>query len=46
MLEALLDEISFEADGSAPRAVEITAQDVRDRLAPLVQSQDLRRFIL
>jgi ATP-dependent HslUV protease ATP-binding subunit HslU len=46
VMEALLDEISFEADGSAPRAVHIGRDEVRARLGPLVQSQDLRRFIL
>ena len=46
ILETVLDEISFEASDSPARVVRIDAPEVRGRLAPLVQNQDLSRFIL
>jgi ATP-dependent HslUV protease ATP-binding subunit HslU len=46
VLETVLDEISFEAGDGGPRTVRIDAPEVRQRLAPLVQDQDLSRFIL
>jgi ATP-dependent HslUV protease ATP-binding subunit HslU len=46
ILETVLDEVSFEAGGTAPFAVTIDTVYVRRRLEPLVKSQDLSRFIL
>ena len=46
VLEAVLEEISFEGDERGPRRVVIDADLVRQRLAPLVKDQDLSRFIL
>jgi ATP-dependent HslUV protease ATP-binding subunit HslU len=45
ILEAVLEEVSFEAPSGA-RRVEIDADEVRRKLAPLAKSQDLSRFIL
>jgi len=46
ILEAVLDEVSFEAGPASPFAVTIDAAYVRRRLEPVVRSQDLSRFIL
>ena len=46
ILEAVLDEVSFEAGGASPFTVTIDAAYVRRRLEPLVKGQDLSRFIL
>jgi ATP-dependent HslUV protease ATP-binding subunit HslU len=46
VLETVLDEISFEDDRSGPRKVTVDGAEVRRKLEPLVQSQDLSRFIL
>jgi ATP-dependent HslUV protease ATP-binding subunit HslU len=46
ILEAVLDEVSFEAGGTSPFEVTIDAAYVRRRLDPLLQGHDLSRFIL
>ena len=46
VLETVLDEVSFEDDRSGPRKVTVDGAEVRRKLEPLVQSQDLSRFIL
>jgi ATP-dependent HslUV protease ATP-binding subunit HslU len=46
ILETVLDEVSFEGPDLGPRSVRIEADEVRRKLAPLVQNQDLSRFIL
>ncbi|HWX24579.1 MAG TPA: HslU--HslV peptidase ATPase subunit, partial [Vicinamibacteria bacterium] len=46
ILEAVLDEVSFNAPEAGPRSVRIDAEDVRRKLQPLAQDQDLSRFIL
>ena len=46
ILERLLDEVSFEAPHMAGVRVEITADQVRQRLASIVTNQDLSRYIL
>jgi ATP-dependent HslUV protease ATP-binding subunit HslU len=46
VLETVLEEVSFEAGAEGPRTVVIDAPEVRRKLDPLVQDQDLRRFIL
>jgi ATP-dependent HslUV protease ATP-binding subunit HslU len=46
ILETVLDEVSFEASDQGARTVRIDADEVRRRVAPLVQDQDLSRFVL
>jgi len=46
ILEAVLDEVSFEGGAAGPRTVTIDADEVRRKLEPLAKSQDLSRFIL
>ncbi len=46
VLERLLDDISFQASDMGGQSVEITADMVAERVAPLAQSADLSRFIL
>jgi ATP-dependent HslUV protease ATP-binding subunit HslU len=46
ILETVLDEVSFEDGHSGPRKVTVDGAEVRRKLEPLVQSQDLSRFIL
>ena len=46
VLETVLEEISFEAGGGEARRVRIDAEEVRRKLEPLAQDQDLSRFIL
>jgi ATP-dependent HslUV protease ATP-binding subunit HslU len=46
VLETVLEDVSFEGGTAGPRVVRIEAAEVRQRLAPLVQNQDLSRFIL
>src|SRR5258708_6728960 len=46
ILETVLDEVSFESGGRGARAVVIDAPELRRKLDPLVQDQDLSRFLL
>jgi ATP-dependent HslUV protease ATP-binding subunit HslU len=46
VMEALLEEVSFEGPDLGTREVTIDAEEVRKRLAPLANRQDLSRFIL
>jgi len=46
ILETVLEEVSFEGSSGGERSVRIDAAEVRRKVAPLVQSQDLSRFIL
>jgi ATP-dependent HslUV protease ATP-binding subunit HslU len=46
VLEAILEELSFDAPERSQHAVSIDADEVRRKLAPLVKDQDLSRFIL
>jgi ATP-dependent HslUV protease ATP-binding subunit HslU len=46
VLERLLDEISFDAPERPGAKVTIDAAYVRDRLADIVKSEDLSRYIL
>lgn len=46
ILEKLLEEISFDASDMETRSLEITLQDVRDKVSPLAKNQDLSKFIL
>lgn len=46
MMEQLLEEISFSVCDRSPERIEITADLVRERLAPLVEDRDIRRYLL
>jgi ATP-dependent HslUV protease ATP-binding subunit HslU len=46
VLERLLEEIAFDAPELAGRAIHIDVAMVRERLDPILQNQDLSRFIL
>ncbi len=46
VLERLLDEVSFAASEMGPKALNIDAAYVRERLASIVQDEDLSRYIL
>jgi ATP-dependent HslUV protease ATP-binding subunit HslU len=46
ILEAVLEEVSFEGPQSARHTVRIDAAQVRATLTPLARNQDLSRFIL
>jgi ATP-dependent HslUV protease ATP-binding subunit HslU len=46
ILERLLDEISFTAPETRGREIAVDAQYVRDRLTPILKSEDLSRYIL
>ncbi|MFZ0052895.1 MAG: ATP-dependent protease ATPase subunit HslU [Desulfobaccales bacterium] len=46
IMEKLLEEISFTAPDLGDRALTITADYVRERLADLIEDEDLSRYIL
>ena len=46
ILEAVLDEVSFEGPDRGARRVAIEADEVRRKLTPLAKDRDLSRFIL
>jgi len=46
VIERLLDEVSFEAPDQPGSQVRVDASFVRERLQPLMQDEDLSRFIL
>jgi ATP-dependent HslUV protease ATP-binding subunit HslU len=46
IMEALLEELSFEAPDITPAKIPITAAYVNEKLADLVTDQDLGRYIL
>jgi ATP-dependent HslUV protease ATP-binding subunit HslU len=46
VLERLLDEVSFTAPEMQGKSVAIDAQYVKDRLSPILQNEDLSRYIL
>jgi ATP-dependent HslUV protease ATP-binding subunit HslU len=46
IMEALLEELSFDAPDIAPRKVSITEAYVNEKLTDLVTDQDLGRYIL
>ncbi|MGZ3459588.1 MAG: ATP-dependent protease ATPase subunit HslU, partial [Archangium sp.] len=46
VLERLLDEVSFSASEQGPKDLHIDATYVRERLASVVQDEDLSRYIL
>lgn len=46
VLEKLLEEISFAADGTSEKTISITAAMVHERLHDLTKNADLSRFVL
>lgn len=46
IMNALLDEYLFDMPGNQPDKISITAKEVTRKLAPLIESEDLSRFIL
>jgi ATP-dependent HslUV protease ATP-binding subunit HslU len=46
VMERLLDQLSFEADGLRGRRIMVDAGYVRERLAGIAQDEDLSRYIL
>jgi ATP-dependent HslUV protease ATP-binding subunit HslU len=46
IMEALLEELSFEASDIAPADISITIDYVNEKLAEIVKDQDLGRYIL
>jgi ATP-dependent HslUV protease ATP-binding subunit HslU len=46
VMERLLEELSFEAPERRGQRITITAEEVRRRLADIVKSEDLSRYIL
>jgi ATP-dependent HslUV protease ATP-binding subunit HslU len=46
IMEALLEELSFEAPDIAPTRVAITEEYVNEKLSDLAMDQDLGRYIL
>ncbi|MCY1077012.1 ATP-dependent protease ATPase subunit HslU [Archangium lansingense] len=46
VLERLLDDVSFTASEQGPKDLQIDAAYVRERLASVVQDEDLSRYIL
>ena len=46
IMEALLEELSFDAPDIAPREISVTEEYVNEKLADLVKDQDLGRYIL
>ncbi len=46
VLERLLDQVSFDAPELAGQSIVVDAAMVRERLAPILEDQDLSRFIL
>ena len=46
IMERLLDEISFSAPERSDTTVTVDAEYVRERLGPILEDQDLSRYIL
>jgi ATP-dependent HslUV protease ATP-binding subunit HslU len=46
VVERLLDDVSFDAPELSGRTITIDGAKVRERLAPILQDQDLSRYIL
>jgi ATP-dependent HslUV protease ATP-binding subunit HslU len=46
IMEKLLEDLSFEAPERREKRIDIDAAYVRDRLAEIVQDEDLSRYIL
>jgi ATP-dependent HslUV protease ATP-binding subunit HslU len=46
LMERLLDEISYEADGMAGQQLTLDGENVRTTLSDIVKNQDLSRYVL
>ena len=46
VMERLLDELSFEASDIGPQEIRITAAYVQEKLADVIQNEDLSKYIL
>ncbi|HLG42771.1 MAG TPA: ATP-dependent protease ATPase subunit HslU, partial [Planctomycetota bacterium] len=46
VIEKVLEEISFQAPDIAPCRIPIDAKYVRDKIKPILETQDLKRYIL
>ena len=46
VMERLLEEVSFTASEKSGSAFEVTADYVKERVAPLARNADLSKFIL
>ncbi|MBN1208156.1 MAG: AAA family ATPase, partial [Myxococcaceae bacterium] len=46
VLERLLDEVSFGASEMGPKSLAVDAAYVQERLSPIIQDEDLSRYIL
>ncbi len=46
MIEQLLEDISFTAPERQGEAIHIDSQFVRERLSPLMEDTDLRKYLL
>jgi ATP-dependent HslUV protease ATP-binding subunit HslU len=46
IVEALLEDVSFEGKQRTPKTIRITSAYVRQKLADIVQDKDLSRYIL
>ena len=46
VMERLLEDVSFHADGSQPRQLRIDAEFVDERLGAIARDEDLTRFVL
>ncbi len=46
IMNALLDEYLFDLPDAGTKKVTITARFVSEKLSPLIESEDLSRFIL
>ena len=46
MIERLLEDVSFHADGAQPRTLRVDAAFVDQRLGEIARDEDLTRFVL
>jgi len=46
VMETLLEDISFDAPELGSRTIELDADTVRSKLQPILESEDLSRFVL
>jgi ATP-dependent HslUV protease ATP-binding subunit HslU len=46
VIERVMEEISFQAPDIAPCSIPITAQYVREKIQPILETEDLKRYIL
>jgi ATP-dependent HslUV protease ATP-binding subunit HslU len=46
ILEKVVEEVSYEGPDLAEKRVKVDGAFVRDKLGPIIQSEDLSKFIL